>query len=38
MPAVKIFESLDLDPIALFLDGHEICAGGCDAVNGRKDK
>jgi hypothetical protein len=33
MPAVKFFESLDLDPIGLFLDGHYLqspstrCAG-----------
>jgi hypothetical protein len=28
MPPVKFFESLDLDPIGLFLDGHRLVAFG----------
>jgi hypothetical protein len=28
MPPVKFFENLDLDPIGLFLDGHELSKHG----------
>jgi hypothetical protein len=33
MPAVKFFESLDLDPICLFLDGHAL--NGLSSARGR---